>query len=54
MNPQVKQVQLNSPLHPGAALGFTFSFMFKHPMYGHHPQKCPFNYLFALKPKNPV
>ncbi|MFW0717487.1 hypothetical protein [Pedobacter sp. N23S346] len=54
MNPKVNQVHLNPSLNPKAALLFAFVSLSKHSIYATHPKKCPFNYLFALKPKNPV
>jgi len=54
MNPKVNQVQLHPTLHLEAVLAFAFLFSSNHPAYVNHPRKCPFNFLYALKPKNPV
>lgn len=39
---------------PRAVLDFAFINSFKHPEYVIHPHGCPFDYLFAMMPKNPV
>jgi len=54
MNRKEKQVQINFTLHPEVVFVLLFSLFLKHSCHVIHPIVCPFDYLFALKPKNPV
>jgi len=54
MNQKVTAVQINATLHPEEVLVFAFYLNPKHPYHVSHPIDCPFDYLYALKPKNPV
>ena len=54
MNQKENQVQKKIMLHPEVVLVVGFIFNPTSSLYAAHPTKCPFDYLFALKPKNPV
>jgi len=54
MNQKVTAIQIYATLHPEEVIVFAFYLNPKHPYHVSHPIDCPFDYLYALKPKNPV
>ncbi|WP_157263155.1 hypothetical protein [Pedobacter sp. R20-19] len=54
MNQKETAVQINATLHPKAVPVFVFYSNPKQLYHVTHPIDCPFDYLYALKPKNPV